>query len=88
MLIHGSSSTVENEDGFGIDTRYGDGSLYNVENELGEGRLEGSTLKEMLVIGLTGEEMNISSLAVVTIPKKEGKENDPLIVHPIDVIEE
>jgi hypothetical protein len=86
-LIHGSSSGVEYEDGSG---NYngdgdGDGSMFTVENKSGEGRLEGLNSKEVQVIGLCGGEM--ISLLVVIVLDKEFKGNEPLIVHPIAVIQ-
>jgi hypothetical protein len=52
FLIHGSSSGVEYEDGFG---NYngdgdGDGSMFTVEDKLGGGKLEGSNSKEVQVM--------------------------------------
>lgn len=87
FLIHGYSSGVEYEDGSGNYNAHGDGdgSMFTVENELGEGRLEGLNSKEVQVIGLCGGKM--ISLSVVIVLDKEFKGNEPLIVHPIAVIE-
>lgn len=57
-------------------------------NELGEERLEGLTSKEVQEMNLGGDEMNHSSLAIVAVPDKEGKENETLVVNPIAVIGE
>lgn len=63
-------------------------SMVPLANELGEGRLEGSTSKEVHEMNLSGKEISHSSLAVVAMPDKEVKENETLVVNPIAVIEE
>jgi hypothetical protein len=56
-------------------------SLVPLENELGEGRLESLTSKEVQEMNLSGKEMNHSFLAVVAMPGNSRRHTQvPLIM--------